>query len=99
MKNEQKNKEAKKQGKTLKAIRKNINKNKEKEGIHVELMHFIQRRAYLRSFMHAIIIVACVKVHTSKMVKKYLRLYFCPFSDLFHPFLKKIDLLHSCARI
>ena len=31
MKNEQKNKEAKKQGKTLKAIR----KNKEKEGIHV----------------------------------------------------------------
>ena len=35
MKNEQKNKEAKKQGKTLKAIRKNINNNKEKEGIHV----------------------------------------------------------------
>ena len=62
-------------------------------------MHFIQRRTYLRPFMHAIVIVACMKVHTSKMMKKYLRLYFCPFSDLFHPFLKKIDLLHSCARI
>ena len=50
--NQKINREAKRPGKLLTAIRKNhIDKNKEKKGILCELVHFIQCKAQFRPFM------------------------------------------------